>query len=327
MKTQFEQMVETETKVRWTVVANPKAGARRFFSRRKSIEESLRSAGLEVSIVTTEYAGHASKLVRELLAEGVRHLIVAGGDGSISEVVDGIFSSSVDPSEVTLAIMPGGTGNDWARYWGIPKRTKKSVSIIVGGAVRLVDVGRLTYSSGGERKEKYFINSVGFGYDAQVVYYAEAMARFLPGRAWLYSLAVVVGALVHSSKPLRLCMDGGPCAIDDKVYTMSIANGPYTGGGIKQTPGAVPTDGLFDVFVAAGLSLPALVKSLYRLFTKTLQGNSCLRFFKAKKLRIECSDRHRVEADGILLTGAVGPYELEILPGALRMVVPEHCLD
>ena len=78
---------------KWTVIANPKAGSRRFFQRRSSIERRLEESGLNAEIVVTEYAGHATLLVKRLLEEeNVRHLIVAGGDGSVSEVVDGIFS-------------------------------------------------------------------------------------------------------------------------------------------------------------------------------------------------------------------------------------------
>lgn len=315
-------MKECEGMEKWTVIANPKAGSKRFFSRRKTIEEYLAAAGIEAEIIVTEYAGHAKSLAADLLENrGVRHLMVAGGDGTVSEVVDGIFSSSVDPSEVTMALLPGGTGNDWARYWGIPKNMQRSISFVKDAQTQWVDVGRLSFQVGGCPKEKFFINSVGFGYDAQVVYYAEVLARFLPGRAWLYSLAVLMGALMHSSKPLRLEADDD-VSIDDKIYTMSIANGPYTGGGIKQTPDAVPTDGLFDVFVVVHPSLFSLVKSLYRLFKKTMRGNSCLRFFKTKQLHIECGHRQKVEADGITIEPSDGAYDLEILPKALRMIVP-----
>lgn len=317
-------MTEVKSIEKWTVIANPKAGGKRFFLRRKSIEERLKSAGLDVDIVLTEYAGHATRLVKKLLEEdGVRRLIVAGGDGSISEVVDGIFSSSVDTKDVTLAILPGGTGNDWARYWGIPKKSQKSIPFVVEGYTQMIDIGRLTYHQQGEEKVKYFINSVGLGFDAQVVYYAEKISRFLPGRSWVYSLAVVAGALMHSSKPLRLEMEGQGCVVDDKVYTMSVANGPYTGGGIKQTPEAVPTDGIFDLFVVVRPSLTLLVNSLYRLFKNRLEGNSCLRFYKTTSLRITCSDKNKVEADGILMEGAGSPYHLEIIPQAIRMVVPK----
>lgn len=313
---------------KWTVIANPKAGSRRFFQRKSSIEKRLEKAGLDAEIIVTEYAGHATVLVKRLLEEeNVRHLIVAGGDGSVSEVVDGIFSSSVDPSEVTLAIMPGGTGNDWARYWGIPKKARKSIPFIVDGYTRRVDVGRLSYFYQGEQKVKYFINSVGMGFDAQVVYYTELISRFLPGRSWVYSLAVLMGALMHSSKPLRLELDGAGCVVDDAVYTISIANGPYTGGGIKQTPDAVPTDGFFDLFVVVRPSFFLLIKSLYRLFKKRLEGNSCLRFFRSSSLRIVCSNKNKVEADGILLEGAEGPFDLELLPNALRMVVPKDFVE
>jgi diacylglycerol kinase family enzyme len=85
---------ETE---KWGVIANPKSGSRRFFRRKISIEERLRRAGFEITFVFSEYPGHAKELASGFMEDGYRKLIIVGGDGTISEVIDGIFHSSVDP--------------------------------------------------------------------------------------------------------------------------------------------------------------------------------------------------------------------------------------
>ena len=310
-----------QEKKKWGVIANPKSGSGRFFRRKITVEERLKEVGLDVDFVFSQYPGHACELARNFVESGIRNLIVAGGDGTVNEVIHGVFCSSADPSEVTFAVIPSGTGNDWARYWGIRKSLRKSLSVILKGNTRPVDVGKLTYRLKRRKEVKYFINSVGIGYGAQVVQYAEIIGRFISGKAWVYSFAVIAGAVMHAPKMLSLYADGKHL-LEDKAYTMSIANGPYTGGGIKQTPHASPVDGEFDVMVAIKPSFFELIRELYHLFCSTLQEDSCVKYFRAKELRITTTKRHKVEADGILLKNCKAPYEISILPNAIRMVVP-----
>jgi diacylglycerol kinase (ATP) len=169
--------------------------------------------------------------------------------------------------------------------------------------------------------EKYFVNSVGIGYDAQVVQYAEIIGKFISGKKWVYSFAIVSGAVMHAPKMLSLEVNGRHY-LEDKVYTMSIGNGPYTGGGIKQTPQASPLDGKFDIMVAIKPSFFELVRGLYHLFRSNLQEDSCVKYFRAEEIRITTTKRHKVEVDGILLRRAKAPYEVFILPRAIRMIVP-----
>jgi len=306
---------------KWGVIANPKSGSRRYFRRKISVEEQLKKAGLDVDFVFTQYPDHACELARDFLERGFRHLIIIGGDGTISEVIQGIFSSSVNPQEVTFAVIPSGTGNDWARYWRIHKSLRKSLAVILKGNTQMIDIGKLSYRLKRQRMVKYFINSVGIGYDAQVVQYAEILRRFIPGKNWVYSFSIIAGAVMHAPKILRLYADG-EYVLEDKVYTMSIGNGPYTGGGIKQTPQASPVDGKFDVMVAIKPSFFELIRGLLYLFRGKLQEDSCVKYFRAKELKIITTKRHKIEADGILLRNGKAPYEVTILPGVVRMVVP-----
>jgi diacylglycerol kinase (ATP) len=306
---------------KWGVIANPKSGSRRFFRRKVSIEERLRRAGFEIDFVFSQSPGHATELATDFVERGYRKLIVVGGDGTVSEVIDGVFHSSVDPKKITFAVVPSGTGNDWARYWNIKKSLQKSIAVISRGNTQLVDIGRLTYREKRRPIVKYFVNSVGIGYDAQVVQYAEIIGRFISGHKWVYSFAVVSGAVMHAPKLLSLKVNGKHY-LEDKVYTMSIANGPYTGGGIKQTPQASPVDGKFDVMVAVKPSFFELIRGLYHLFRSNLQEDFCVKYFRAEELSITTRKRHKIEVDGILLKGAKAPYEISLLPNAIRMIVP-----
>lgn len=312
-----------EQKRSWAVIANPKAGKRRLFLRKVSLEDVLRDAGLDVRLFISEYAGHATLLAKTLVEDdGFRDFIIVGGDGTVNEVVNGIMESSVCSSEISFAVIPSGTGNDWARYWNIRKRLKKNIAVIQKGNVQKVDVGRFSYLLKREKKVRYFINSVGIGFDAQVVRYAEIIGRFIHGRPWVYSLSLIAGAAMHISKHLHLKTTDGRVSVDDKVYTMTIANGPYTGGGLKQAAQAIPNDGVFDVMMVVNPKFRQLLSAIYHLFRSNLQEVSCVKYFRTAGLSIDTTRRHKVETDGILIESAKAPFMIEIIPDALNMIVP-----
>lgn len=103
----------------WGVIVNPVAGKRHLRKEWINIYRTLKRAAIHFSVQSTEYPGHAILLTRDLLKNGFRRILIIGGDGTVNEVVNGIFTSGItDTDQVTIALIPYGTGNDWARYWG-----------------------------------------------------------------------------------------------------------------------------------------------------------------------------------------------------------------
>ena len=167
---------------------------------------------------------------------------------------------------------------------------------------------------------KYFVNSVGLGFDAHVVESAEKMGTVIKGKGWVYFMALAKSVATHTSKQLEMKSDRGTL-LSDKIYTMSVANGPFTGGGIKQTPDADPTDGVFDIMAATRPSLTQLVGGLYSVLLRRNDG-SVIKRFRAKEITIESTHRHKIEADGIVMEGAKTPVAISMVPWALNMIVP-----
>ena len=304
----------------WGVILNPKAGDKKI-SGKQTISEALKSGGIDGDFRYSEYAGHATVLARELVAAGYRHVLVVGGDGTISEVVDGLMTSGVDSRELTFAILPSGTGNDWCRYWNIGKRIDECLAHLEKGRTKRVDVGCLTYNKAQDVVTKYFINSVGLGFDAEIVSRAEQFGNFAKGISLNYLFALIVCAVTHKSKPILFEADND--TFNGDFFTMSIANGPYTGGGIKQTPDADPTDGQFDVLLASRPTVYQTIRDISRvLFRRGFGG--VLHLYRTSKVRLTSQERHKVEADGIIQDGAEAPFNISIVPGALNMIVRDE---
>lgn len=302
---------------KWGVILNPKAGNKKV-SGKQTISEALRSGGIDGLYCFSDSEGHATQIARELVSKGYRHILVVGGDGTVSEVVNGLMTSGVDTREITFAVLPSGTGNDWCRYWKIPNKVGLFLNMLAEGKTEKVDVGRIGFCQQGEPKERFFINSVGLGFDAAIVNKAESFGNWLKGLSLNYFFALVYCSFTHKSRSLNFEADTDSFSGD--VYTISIANGPYTGGGIKQTPDANPTDGCFDVLLASRPTVWQTVRDISRVLFRSRFGG-VLHLYRTSNVKITSSQTHLIEADGIVQDGAEAPFDFSIVPGALNMVV------
>lgn len=302
----------------WGVIMNPKAG-KRSSDKSLSVKDELVRAGLNGEFVFTERAGHAAELAADFIRKGVRKLLVVGGDGSFSEVVSGVCMNDGGAGDVLLALLPLGTGNDWCRYWKIKKSVSWCADIIKRGKTERIDVGRYEESGADGCVTRYFVNSLGLGFDARTVRYADLVRKKFSGKAWAYYIAVFASFLMNKSVKSKLWINGS-LALDDKIYTVSVGNGPFTGGGIKQTPGADPTDGKFEVMVMVNPSWWQRCKALAGLACGRLQACGFVRYFEAQSVAI---DTYGLEAerDGIY-SDEVKNISVSIEKGRFEMIVP-----
>jgi diacylglycerol kinase family enzyme len=153
----------TETNNKWLVVVNPKASVGQAGEDWPNIKQILINEGFEFDDVLTEYPQHAIEIVHNAITEkGYRKFISVGGDGTNNEIINGIFGQEVVPTtDITLACIPIGTGNDWCRTFNIPLEYDKVVKIIKEGNVFVHDIGRLTYYNNGDPKTRFFLNAAG----------------------------------------------------------------------------------------------------------------------------------------------------------------------
>ena len=131
---------------KWFVIVNPVAGSGRGLDHFPQISKHLRDAHILCEPVFTEHKFHATELTVTAVREGYRRIIVVGGDGTLHEVVNGLFiQQEVCPDEVLVAVVAVGTGNDWVRTFGISNRYQDAVKAISEGYSFLQDVGVVSY--------------------------------------------------------------------------------------------------------------------------------------------------------------------------------------
>lgn len=297
----------------WLVLANPISGGGKGVRERAAIEAALRAAGLEFAFVVSEYHGHAIELVAEAIARGCRRVLAVGGDGTVNECVNGIFrQQTVPPEAVLLAVLPIGTGNDWARThflcgdYGVVARNLASPT----GSPH--DVGLVSFANGGTR---HFVNVAGIGFDAHVV--AAMPQEKLGPLAYLWAL--LRGLLKFRAVPVTLVL--AEERLEDRAFVLFFSIGRYCGGGMNVAPQAVVDDGLFDITLIAELSRWEVLRNLRRLFDGSILSHPKVTSRRAAAGEVLAESAQPIEADGELIGHA--PVRFAILPGALRVLIPE----
>ena len=316
-------MAENNTK--WLVVVNPKASVGKSSKDWPMIKELLVKEGIEFDDVLTEYPGHAIEIVRNAIVEqGYRKFIAVGGDGTNNEVINGVFTQDQVPAnEITMAALPIGTGNDWRRTFDIPLEYDKVIKIIKAGHTFAHDIGKLTYYNDGDPKTRYFLNAAGTGLDEMVCHSTNLMKQQGKGGTVRYLLSLVKCILKYKVTHVQLFVDEN-MVFDDSILSLSIGNCRFNGGGMMMMPNAVPNDGLFDVTVIKKVSIfkfAANVKNIYDgSFVKKLKE---VQTFRGKQIRIVSIPPHslRVETEGENLNNS--PFDFEMLPKAINMIVPK----
>jgi YegS/Rv2252/BmrU family lipid kinase len=304
---------------KWFVVVNPTAGSGRGLEDWPYISKLLRDNHIIHEYAFTEHKYHATELAVEAIAVGFRRIIIVGGDGTIHEVVNGLFvQQEIDPREVLLAVIGVGTGNDWIRMFGVPRKYSEAVRAIVEGNDFLQDVGRITYHEASYRQSRYFVNGAGVGFDAFTIKtYHQMLGRWRSGK-WLYIRSMAKALLRFRATGVRVWVDGHE-VVNDLVFSAAIGIGKYAGGGLMQVPEAIADDGLFDITVIRRMGILRMLYSFRTLFNGKILELPRVSNFRGRQVRFASSPEVWLEADGELLGET--PVEFEIIDRAIRVIV------
>jgi len=308
-----------EISAEWVVLINPVAGAQKGRDDWRNIFLLLDQYKITYQRRVTEYRRHSIKLVQDFLAQGYRNFIVAGGDGLLNEAVNAIFTQTVvDSKQVTFAVIPLGTGNDWIRTFGIPRDYEAAIQIIRNGKTLKQDVGRVFYHVQEEEKAWYFINMCGAGFDAEVnkkVADDRSSGHLGPMK---YRYHVFSSLMGYNPTKMTLVMDGKE--IIHEVFSIAVGIGNYNGGGMKQLPFAVPDDGVLDLTVIRKITRLKVIRSMNKLYDGSFIELPEVSTYSGKSIQIISEPKCWIEADGEAL--GESPFRFEILPQALNVVIP-----
>lgn len=270
------------------------------------------SAGALINLATETFPGivvHQSKYaghVREIAAglkDGNHTLIVAGGDGSIHEAVNGLVSGNC-----TLAIIPIGSGNDFVKMLDLPLIPAKAFQVVKAAKTMAIDIGKAG--------DTCFPNSLGLGFDAEAVIVSKSVRRLRGFFIYLYSVLKTI--FTYQNRPAEIKFNGE--VVEQEIFMLAVGNGRCSGGGFYITPEAEINDGLFDVCLVEGLTRVKIIQHLLKVIKGTHATVKEVRMFRTNKLTVSCATGVPVHADGELVAEAATSLEIELLPGALKVI-------
>ena len=275
--------------------------------------------------VHTERSGHATELAREALRAGAERIVAIGGDGTVNEVVNGFFEDGKPfAPHASFALIPFGTGGDFRRTLGMPIELHDAAKVIAANHTQAIDVGRLEFvATNGVKTTRMFANIASFGVSGVVDRLVNESGKKL-GRL-SFALATARATWSYKNQRVQLTFDGDAHGrIEATINTVAVANGKFFGGAMKVAPNAELDDGQFDVIAMGDFGFADLVKSGRRLYQGTHLGMGKVSARRAKLVEAEPVDPSGVvelDVDGEPL-GRL-PARFELLPGALKVVVPE----
>ena len=299
-----------------------------------TIQKQLDAARVEYQAYETKVPGDATVQTRAVLRSGVESVVVVGGDGTLSEVAEGFFEfnddldvlpAAINPS-ATLAILPAGTGDDFARglhgsRTPLAKWIDTVISFLRGeNNARSIDV--LYGRCNGYEKPFICLNASTMGIGGETAGRVAAQGKFMRNFSGeLRFVFAAVGALAAwRERRVRIVVDGREVA-DGPMNLVAVANGLYCGGGMMLSPDARIDDGKLDVITASGLTRANVVTELSRVHTGGHVKNPKVTITQGTIARIETllvQDAMPLEADGNVR--GVTPVQFQVLPGALRFI-------
>ncbi len=309
---------------RWFVIVNPVAGSGRGLIDFPQISRLLRNDDIRHDAVFTEHKHHATELTVTAANQGYRRIIVIGGDGTLNEVVNGLFiQKAVEPREMLLAVIAVGTGNDWVRTFGIPQHYSEAIRAIREERSFLQDVGTVTYTESHYTQTRYMANVAGLGFDAHVISTFNHLKIKGYKGGWMYLYSILKSYFRYKSSGARIWVDD-EVVFNDLMFSLAIGICKYNGGGVQQLPTALADDGLLDLTIIRPVHWWHIVFRLKKLFNGDIYQIGHVIHAQGRKVRIEAAPLIQLEADGELMGGT--PVEVNIRQRAIRVVVTREFL-
>lgn len=308
------------------VIVNPKSAGGSTQTRWSEIASDLRSHFGAYTVALTKKPGDGTEIAERFIASGRRFIIACGGDGTINEVANGIIRSG---EEVTMGIVPAGTGGDLRRSLGISPTPREAARQLRDGATREVDAGKVTYTDfEGKTAERYFLNVASFGLSASINDRVKSKGSF----SWIpsetvrgktkFALSTLQEVLDPEFKIVNVAIDDEP---PSRLATLNfcICNARFFGGGMQIAPNAKVDDGLLDLVNIGDLTTLRILLNSYKLYSGSHLSLPEVKSRLVRQIEVSPADPSEIiafEADGEI-PGRL-PAVFEVVPKAIRLRVP-----
>lgn len=289
---------------------NPTAGRGRAGKRQPRILQILQSGGVDVELQNSSAVGDLEERVCDAVRAGVRRVLVAGGDGSIHEAINGILRGG---ASARLGVIPTGTGNDFAKACGISLNWEHTSQLLAERiestqASRKIDIGRCN--------DRFFGNGVGIGFDAEVTRIARSIR--LPIGDIVYLIAVFRAMLSGVSTP-TVTLSADNVDWHAPMTLANVSNGAWVGGMFHIAPPADNTDGMFDLVLAKPVSRRRIMALLPKLLRGTHLDEHDILHHPVRQLHLRSEGPLSSHLDGEVQPQQ-SSFDIELLPGALELI-------
>lgn len=286
------------------IIVNPAAGRGGIQASLPRIQQAFEALGV-THLFQSTIAGEEAILAQRCIAAGARTIVAVGGDGTCSQIANAIISSG---AACALAVVPTGTGNDFAKTLGVDRYSPERIAkLVVSASSTRIDVGAVD--------GQYFLNSCGFGFDASVLA-ASRQVRFLKGDA----------VYIYSALKQLFRYRGESVTADriapktDRMLMVTVSNGKYLGGAFKIAPQASVIDGRLDVCFFADSGVIERIGLFVGAFRGTHVGMPSVTTGRTDSLRLVFDGSPAMEIDGELKVARSRVVEVKCLPRALAVV-------
>lgn len=303
----------------WQIITNPNALTKeRTFLKNVFIDQfDAQHIHYQFHVANGQNCG--AEKAKALCQEGCRHFIIIGGDGTINEAINGIYDSGVDTTEIYVAIVPLGTGNDYCRTLGMPNQPDDIIKAILTGNFAQNDVGIVETIQNDEIiAKRHFINIAGFAFDAAVINKTVGeKPKILPSLIYILNLVKVL----FGYKCTEVTIKAGDETLTAPMFTIAVGIAQYNGNGMRQVPMANPSDRLFDVVTIREVSAFKVISKVKQLFSgehiKTLPE---AKVFKCDTVEITGNPQILGEVEGEMLVK--GNYRIYNASKQINVISP-----
>lgn len=303
---------------KWGILYCPKNSFRPLH-RWEKIEKVLRAERIDYDYVQSESTGSVERLVKMLINNGYRTIVIVGGDSALNDAINCIMQCDSQTRErITLGIIPNGMMNDFAHFWGLQEgEVEQTVRWLKQRHVRKIDVGRINYKNKrGEACHRYFVNCVNIGLIATIMNLRRQTRHVVGSRTLSYLVSFVLMIFQRLEYKMHLKINNDD--IDRRVMTVCIGNAL----GYGQTPNAVPYNGLLDVSVVYHPQMAQLLEGIYLFVRGKFLNHKSVHPYRTREVRVLNGGHALVGIDGRLLSSPVGEYNIKVEQEVINFLIP-----
>ena len=304
---------------RWGILYCPKTGLLGKSKQGERIQRALDNRKVAYDFVQSETSGSVERLVRMMISNGYKTIIIAGGDSALNDAANCLMQEEKSVrDEIALGVIPNGVMNDFARFWDFDEdHVEQTIDWLLLHRTRKIDLGCIRYvNAKGEKCHRYFLNCLNIGMTADIMNLRRQTRRLFGSRtlSFVSSLFVMFFHRMEYKMKLRINSD----TIDRKVMTVCIGNAT----GYGQTPNAVPYNGMLDVSVVYHPEVVQLIEGLWLLITGRFLNHRSVHPYRTTEVRVDEALHALVGIDGRLMKTPVGPFKVDVEQEVINFLIP-----